>query len=138
MLFLSNNNKKWICEFLSTGPDSLSRTSVDALLPWMKQVLVGKAYNIRITQQLDSHPCVITVEEMAAARHFVRTQSHQLPEDSRFSLLQPQLEVNPRHPIIKKLATLKDSNPRLAELLVKQVNICLYCSPYFIYCCHQV
>lgn len=103
------------------GPDSLSRTSVDALLPWMKQVLVGKAYNIRITQQLDSHPCVITVEEMAAARHFVRTQSHQLPEDSRFSLLQPQLEVNPRHPIIKKLATLKDSNPRLAELLVKQL-----------------
>lgn len=103
------------------GSDSLSRTSVEALLPWVKSVLAGKVHNVRVTQRLDSHPCVVTVEEMAAARHFIRTQSHQLPEDARFTLLQPQLELNPRHPIIKKLALLRESNPKLAELVTKQL-----------------
>ncbi|XP_049764773.1 heat shock protein 75 kDa, mitochondrial [Schistocerca cancellata] len=103
------------------GSDSLSRTSVEALLPWVKSVLAGKVHNVRVTQRLDSHPCVVTVEEMAAARHFIRTQSHQLPEDARYTLLQPQLEINPRHPIIKKLAFLRDSNPKLAELVTKQL-----------------
>jgi hypothetical protein len=29
---------------------------------------------VRSTGKLESHPCVITVEEMAAARHFIKTQ----------------------------------------------------------------
>jgi hypothetical protein len=29
---------------------------------------------VKTTKKLHSHPCVITVEEMAAARHFIKTQ----------------------------------------------------------------
>ncbi|KAJ4452089.1 hypothetical protein ANN_03605 [Periplaneta americana] len=79
-----------------TGTDSLRRSEVDALIPWVKKTLSGKVQNVRITKRLDSHPCVVTVEEMAAARHFIRTQSHLMNEESRFALLQPQLELNPR------------------------------------------
>lgn len=53
------------------------------------------------TSRLESHPCVVTVEEMSAARHFVRTQSHQVPEDRRYMLLQPQFEINPRYYVYK-------------------------------------
>lgn len=62
----------------------------------MKEKLHGKCYAVHATTRLDAHPCVVTVEEMAAARHFIRTQSHQVPEDKRFALLQPQLEINPK------------------------------------------
>lgn len=78
------------------GEGSLLRTQIDELLPWIKQKLAGKVANVRVTTRLDSHPCVVTVEEMAAARHFMRTQSHQLPEENRYALLQPQLEINPK------------------------------------------
>ena len=40
-----------------------------------KKVTLGqKAAKIKTTSKLESHPCVVTVEEMAAARHFIKTQ----------------------------------------------------------------
>jgi len=62
----------------------------------LKTTLTGKVHNVKTTNKLESHPCVVTVEEMAAARHFLRTQSQHLPEESRYTLLQPQLEINPK------------------------------------------
>uniref|UniRef100_T1GD72 Heat shock protein 83 n=1 Tax=Megaselia scalaris TaxID=36166 RepID=T1GD72_MEGSC len=103
------------------GADSLKRSEITDLLAWMKESLSGKIANAKITNRLESHPCVVTVEEMAAARHFIRTQTHQLPEENRFALLQPQMEINPKHPIIKKLYSLKSSDPELAKLLVQQL-----------------
>ncbi|EDW10760.1 heat shock protein 75 kDa, mitochondrial [Drosophila mojavensis] len=103
------------------GEGSLSSAEVDSLLPWLQSQLKGQVAKVKATTRLDTHPCVITVEEMAAARHFIRTQSHQLPEENRFALLQPELEINPKHPIIKKLFSLRTSEPELAELIAKQL-----------------
>uniref|UniRef100_A0A1B0GI32 Heat shock protein 75 kDa, mitochondrial n=2 Tax=Lutzomyia longipalpis TaxID=7200 RepID=A0A1B0GI32_LUTLO len=103
------------------GEGSLLRTQVDELISWIREKLAGKVANVKITTRLDAHPCVVTVEEMAAARHIIRTQSHQLSEENRFALLQPQLEINPRHDIIKKLHKLRESNPDLAQLLIEQL-----------------
>jgi len=64
---------------------------------------------------------VVTVEEMGAARHFVRTQFQSIPEEQRYQMLQPQLEINPKHPIIMKLHKLKDENSPLAALLAQQL-----------------
>ncbi|XP_071452756.1 heat shock protein 75 kDa, mitochondrial [Hetaerina americana] len=103
------------------GSDSLARSEVESLTTWLKNSLTGKVHSVTVTRRLDSHPCVITVEEMAAARHFIRTQSQQLTEESRFALLQPRLEINTRHPIIKKLSKLSTSNPKLADLVAHQL-----------------
>ncbi|XP_050722612.1 heat shock protein 75 kDa, mitochondrial-like [Eriocheir sinensis] len=99
----------------------LRRTEANELMDWLKQVLSGRCWGVKATPRLESHPCVVTVEEMGAARHFVRTQFSQIPEETRYSLLQPQLEINPSHPIIVKLNGLRSSNPRLAELTAKQL-----------------
>nr|CAD7610921.1 unnamed protein product [Timema genevievae] len=107
--------------------ESLLRPEVENLLPWLKKCLGGKVHTVKVTRRLDSHPCVITVEDMGAARHFLRMQSHQLTEENRYALLQPQLEINPSHPIIKKLSKLVTSNPRLAEL-VSQQEVALHVS----------
>jgi TNF receptor-associated protein 1 len=69
---------------------------VNELSDWIKTKLSGKAVEVNATTRLENHPCVVTVEEMAAARHFIRTQSHQLSEDRRYALLQPKFEINPR------------------------------------------
>ncbi|XP_017081595.2 heat shock protein 75 kDa, mitochondrial [Drosophila eugracilis] len=103
------------------GEGSLLRSELDALIPWLEGELKGQVIKVKATTRLDSHPCVITVEEMAAARHFIRTQSHQIPEENRFALLQPELEINPKHPIIKKLNKLRESDTELAQLIAKQL-----------------
>lgn len=76
---------------------------------------------MKATTRLVEHPCVVTVENMASARHFIRTQGHQIPEENRYAILQPQLEINPKHPIIRKLFELKETNPELSILLVNQL-----------------
>merc|ERR1712062_925691 len=91
------------------------------LTDWVKVTLGQKAAKIKTTSKLESHPCVVTVEEMAAARHFIKTQGANFSEEQRFTILQPQFEMNPAHPIIKKLNHLRDSNPGLAILVTEQL-----------------
>lgn len=97
---------------------------MDALITWAKDQLKGKAANVKITNKLDSHPCVVTVENMGAARHLLKMQQIQkkITEEMRDSILAPCLELNPKHPVIKKLSILSQSNPELASLLVRQVS----------------
>lgn len=80
--------------FFFSGSDILQKPQVDELVTFLKSILAGKVFEVRTTQKLDSHPCVITVQEMAAARHFVRTQAQSLSEENRFNLLRPHLEIN--------------------------------------------
>ena len=103
------------------GKDTLDNAASDSLSDWMKTQLGTKAAKVKITRRLESHPCVVTVEEMAAARHFIKTQGTNFTEEQRYNILQPQLEINPSHEIITKLATLRTSNPKLASLVTEQL-----------------
>nr|XP_026491450.1 heat shock protein 75 kDa, mitochondrial isoform X2 [Vanessa tameamea] len=76
------------------GIDDLQQSQVNEIITFLKSNLSGKVFEVRTTQKLDSHPCVIIVPEMAAARHFIRTQAQNLSEENRFALLRPQLEIN--------------------------------------------
>lgn len=103
------------------GSDSLQQPEVDELIKYLKTNLAGKVFEVRTTQKLDSHPCVIIVPEMGAARHFIRTQAQNLSEENRFALLRPQLEINARHPIIKKLHKLMSNDKELADMVAQQL-----------------
>lgn len=54
------------------------------------------SFHVQMTRRLESHPCVITVQEMGAARHFLRTTLADKSQEERLRLLQPTLELNPR------------------------------------------
>lgn len=99
----------------------LGKSETSGLMEYLKGVLAGKCWGVKSTPRLVAHPCVVTVEEMASARHFVRTQFSQIPEHTRYSLLQPTLEINPSHPVIVKLNKLRTSNPDLAALVSQQL-----------------
>lgn len=51
---------------------------------------------LQVTLRLDTHPAMITVLEMGAARHFLRMQQLAKNQEERAQLLQPTLEINPR------------------------------------------
>jgi len=101
--------------------DALELKDQTDLTDWVKVTLGPKAAKIKTTSKLETHPCVVTVEEMAAARHFIKTQGANFSEEQRYTILQPQFEINPAHPIIKKLNELRSSNPQLAILITDQL-----------------
>lgn len=85
----------------------MQKGQIDEIISFLKSHLSGKVFEVRTTQKLDSHPCVIIVPEMAAARHFIRTQAQNLSEDNRFALLRPQLEINAKYEVVILYCTSK-------------------------------
>lgn len=110
-------------KFQDSKPESerLTDQQADDLMAWMRNSLGQKVTNIKVTPRLDTHPAMITVLEMGAARHFLRTQQLARNADERAQILQPTLEINIAHDLIKKLHILKDSNSELAQLLLEQI-----------------
>ncbi|XP_068627581.1 heat shock protein 75 kDa, mitochondrial [Battus philenor] len=103
------------------GSDDLQQSQINDLISFLKSNLDGKVFEVRTTQKLDTHPCVIIIPEMAAARHFIRTQAQNLSEENRFALLRPQLEINAKHPIIRKLHKLISTDKELANMVSQQL-----------------
>ncbi|XP_068100294.1 heat shock protein 75 kDa, mitochondrial [Hyperolius riggenbachi] len=101
--------------------DKLSEKEAEDLMAWMRNGLGTQVANIKVTPRLDTHPAMITVLEMGAARHFLRTQQLAKTNEERAQLLQPTLEINTGHPLIKKLTQLKDTDHDLAKLLLEQI-----------------
>ena len=69
------------------GKDALDNSASDSLSDWMKTQLGTKAAKVKVTRRLESHPCVITIEEMAAGRHFIKTQGANFTEEQRYNIL---------------------------------------------------
>ncbi|KAM3598786.1 uncharacterized protein V6R79_022574 [Siganus canaliculatus] len=101
--------------------ERLTQEQADDLISWMKNSLGPRVTNIKLTPRLDTHPAMITVLEMGAARHFLRTQQLARTVEERAQILQPTLEINAGHDLIKKLHSLKDTNSELAGLLLEQI-----------------
>ncbi|XP_012691734.2 heat shock protein 75 kDa, mitochondrial [Clupea harengus] len=110
-------------KFQDVKPESEKLTEPEAedLMAWMRNSLGSKVTNVKITPRLETHPAMITVLEMGAARHFLRTQQLARSAEERAKMLQPTLEINAGHDLIKKLHSLKDSNSELAQLLLEQI-----------------
>lgn len=91
---LFENNFTLFFFYLLPGSDALQQSQVEEVITYLKAHLAGKIFDVKTTSKLETHPCVITVQEMAAARHFIRTQAQSLSEENRFALLRPHLEIN--------------------------------------------
>uniref|UniRef100_A0A2K6FXE9 TNF receptor associated protein 1 n=1 Tax=Propithecus coquereli TaxID=379532 RepID=A0A2K6FXE9_PROCO len=105
----------------SPAGECLSEKETEELMAWMRNVLGSRITNVKVTLRLDTHPAMVTVLEMGAARHFLRMQQLARTQEERAQLLQPTLEINPRHTLIKKLSQLRESEPDLARLLMDQI-----------------
>ncbi|XP_055933802.1 heat shock protein 75 kDa, mitochondrial-like [Argiope bruennichi] len=103
------------------GEDALPKDAAENLMKWLSTTLGPKVHKIIITKRLSNHPCLISVEEMSAARHYIRTTLHAMSEEQRYKILEPTLELNLSHPIIKKMNSIRNDNSKLAELLAHQV-----------------
>ncbi|MCP4878401.1 MAG: molecular chaperone HtpG [Gammaproteobacteria bacterium] len=92
---------------LDLGEDEVSEKeleekskSAEKLLKRMKTALEDKAADVRVTNRLTDSPACIVLNEQDMAMHMQRIlkeAGHELPSSK------PILEINPDHPIVKKL-----------------------------------
>jgi molecular chaperone HtpG len=78
--------------------------SAEKLLKRMKKALQDKAEDVRVTNRLTDSPACIVLNEQDMAMHMQRLlkeAGHELPSSK------PVLEINPDHPIVKRLDTEK-------------------------------
>uniref|UniRef100_A0A8K9UHV3 TNF receptor associated protein 1 n=1 Tax=Oncorhynchus mykiss TaxID=8022 RepID=A0A8K9UHV3_ONCMY len=106
---------------VSIASERLTEEQTEDLISWMRNNLGNRVTNIKVTPRLDTHPAMITVLEMGAARHFLRTQQMARSTEERAQILQPTLEINAGHDLIKKMHSLKESDSALAQLLLEQI-----------------
>mmetsp|Transcript_5012 Transcript_5012/g.7039 ORF Transcript_5012/g.7039 Transcript_5012/m.7039 type:complete len:756 (-) Transcript_5012:63-2330(-) len=87
------------------------------LTDWMKNVLTGKVTNVTATDRLVGSPAVITEHDSSAFRKMMKyvdpSRAPPMPKQ--------QLEVNPKHPIVQKLNTVRVSKPGLAKVIAEQL-----------------
>uniref|UniRef100_A0AAZ3QGJ4 Heat shock protein 75 kDa, mitochondrial n=1 Tax=Oncorhynchus tshawytscha TaxID=74940 RepID=A0AAZ3QGJ4_ONCTS len=106
---------------IKPASERLTEEQTEDLISWMRNNLGNRVTNIKVTPRLDTHPAMITVLEMGAARHFLRTQQMARSTEERAQILQPTLEINAGHDLIKKMHSLKESDSALAQLLLEQI-----------------
>jgi len=94
--------------------ESLGAENVDRLLKFMKQVLADKVEEVRVTNRLVDSPArlvSIQPDEDPTLQHVYRVLQKEVQDFKK------ALEINPSHPIIKKLAELPENDPRLPPLI---------------------
>jgi molecular chaperone HtpG len=74
----------------------------------LKEILAGQAFDVRVTSRLTTSPaCIVSGEPETEASLVQRMRGSGLPS-------QPVLEINPRHPLVARLAR-DPGDPHLAE-----------------------
>ncbi|XP_071951724.1 heat shock protein 75 kDa, mitochondrial-like [Antedon mediterranea] len=100
---------------------SLSVEETDSLIMYLKDVLGDKVLEVKATGDLGGHPAMITVQEMGAARHFLKTALKSRSEEEQLQILRPTLQLNTKHNLLHLLSELKSNNPALARMLTDQI-----------------
>lgn len=103
---------------------SLTNTEAQELKDWLKTALSKKIKNVKITNKLDTHPCVVTADNISYLRHIIKTSYLQKDKISDFyGLVNLNLEINPKNGLIKALYSIHKKDPELAQEVAEQVTL---------------
>ncbi|MEI7955582.1 MAG: molecular chaperone HtpG [Verrucomicrobiota bacterium] len=102
----------------ATG-DSLDAAQTAALCEFLKAQLGDRVTTVASGKRLVDSPVIALVPADGLSpqmRQMMRAMDENYKDEVKV-----ELEVNPRHPLLRKLATAKDSNPELAGLVAHQL-----------------
>ena len=102
----------------ATG-DSLDAAQTTALCEFLKVQLGDRVTSVASGKRLVDSPVIALVPADGLSpqmRQMMRAMDENYKDEVKV-----ELEINPRHPLLRKLATAKDSNPELAGLVAHQL-----------------
>lgn len=99
--------------------EALSGEQTAALCAFLKEELGDRVTAVASGKRLVDSPVIALVPADGMSpqmRQMMRAMDENFKDDVKV-----ELEINPRHPLMKKLADAKDSNPELAKLVARQL-----------------
>lgn len=101
----------------ATAADDLNEKQVEELCTYMRELLKDRVTIVRETKRLLGTPVLIVDHESASYRRMMRyVDPSRMPE-----LPKQQLEINPKHPVMKKLYAIRPTHPQLATSIAEQL-----------------
>ncbi|OAI57549.1 molecular chaperone HtpG, partial [Verrucomicrobiaceae bacterium SCGC AG-212-N21] len=100
--------------------ESLGQEETDKLCTWLKERLTGRVQEVRSGKRLVNSPAMAVIPEGEMSPQF-RQMMRALKKSAELGATSVVLEVNPTHPIVKRLAATTEANPDLAGLIAEQV-----------------
>ncbi|CAB3401479.1 unnamed protein product [Caenorhabditis bovis] len=90
------------------------------LLDWMKETLGSvRVAEISGNHRPSDHPLMVTVSDMGAARHFLRTG--EIKDMEHLVYFKPHVHVNLTHSLIKSLYKMRKNDAETARILAEQL-----------------
>ena len=101
---------------------SLSEDEATALSGWLKITLGESVHEVRASKRLVDSPVVALDSDKYMTSSMRRTLKSMGREAMTGDEAAPDLEINPRHPVIVKLNELRQNDAALAGLVAEQLN----------------
>ncbi len=98
----------------------LTADQTAALAKWLKETLGERVAEVKSSDRLVDSPAVALNADKFMSPH-LRRMMKAMNKDGAESPLRVNLEINPRHAVIRKLATTRDSSPERAQLVAEQL-----------------
>lgn len=100
---------------------SLSKAEAQELCAWIQMTLKDKVAKTKITTRLVGSPAVITDHESGALRRMMKLVDTNTGPSLGQDLPLQTLEINPKHPIMVGLDTIRKTQPQVAEVVAAQI-----------------
>ena len=104
-----------------TSEGALSDEDAAALAGWLKTTLGDSVHEVRPSKRLVDSPVVAVESDKFLTGSMRRTLKMMGRDSSELPDAAPDLELNPRHPVVVKLQQLRQSDATLSELVAHQL-----------------
>ncbi len=99
---------------------ALSDTDVQTLTKWLKETLDGRVAEVKASDRLVDSPVLALNADKFMSPH-MRRMMKAMNKDGADAPLRVNLEINPRHAVIKRLWETHTGNPEKAKLVAEQL-----------------
>ena len=99
---------------------ALGKEETGKLVTWMKDALGDRVAGVKASERLVDSPALALNADKFMSPH-LRRMMRAMQKDTPEAPLRVELEVNPRHAVIKKLSALTASDPDKAKLVAEQI-----------------
>eukprot|EP00004_Rigifila_ramosa_P023995 TRINITY_DN6841_c0_g1_i1.p1 TRINITY_DN6841_c0_g1~~TRINITY_DN6841_c0_g1_i1.p1 ORF type:complete len:703 (+),score=207.70 TRINITY_DN6841_c0_g1_i1:2373-4481(+) len=102
---------------LESNSDAEAQTLSAGFLTWFRETVPSLVSEARFSQRLVDSPAIVVNHIPSSVRNLRRIYAHNEVEP----IMKYELELNPKHPLVRKLDSLRTSEPDLATTVAAQI-----------------
>ena len=107
-------------EQIDSEGEELNEDSMKSLCDWMKETLGDKVNDIKSSERLINSPAAALIPGGAMSPQMKQMMKQMNPDFSDSQNV--EIELNPKHELIKKLETARKDQPELAKMIAEQLS----------------